>query len=332
LQLYGDKIYVADRKANKLSVFNRDGSFSHSIGSRGRGPREYGSVCAFYINPEREEIVLFDALNPRSALCFKIDGEFVKRITIPEEVPAQMVSNIRFLGNGQLVCYANPNDYTEDMLFVLREEDMSVVARLSTRPFDADQAIYSVATQPYSVVDDKLHFVKLFDDNIYEYDLKKSRPIITVDTGKPSIPADLLITAGENNSGNYLRAIWQLEENKDYSIGIKNLYETSRYIFCEFLSGDNAGGDFVVWDKKLKSGTLVTDQSKRIPGIANVVFSSEDTVVSYWPWQWVEGFQSWLKNGVDVDTSTINPRILEKLKTYDALTNNPLLFIYDMKK
>jgi hypothetical protein len=332
LQLFEERLYILDSQTREIAVFNVDGSFLRKIGAKGRGPQEHLSLCSFYINPDKREITLFDAMLTRRALVFDLNGKFVDTKDVPQDVVTQSINNAAYIGDGLIVCYADPNGLAEDVLFILNEEDMTIVDRLATRPMELEKMIFDMATQPYSIVDGKLHYVKWFDNNIYEWDRGESTPLFEVDTGKPPVPKKYLATVAENNSGSYFDTVRQLVDEGEYSVGLRNLYETSRFMFCEFENGGFLD-DLVAWDKRRINSAHITERpSLRVPDVGNIVFSSDDKLVVYWRHNLIESFQRSLRKGEDVNTGTIDPLILETLQNYDATTDNPVLFIYDIKK
>lgn len=60
LELFNDKIYLLDDKANKLYVFNTDGKFDFCISSAGKGHGEYLELSDFSIDRKNNIIYLFD--------------------------------------------------------------------------------------------------------------------------------------------------------------------------------------------------------------------------------------------------------------------------------
>ena len=329
LQLYDDHIYILDRVSKSMFVFNIDGTFSHKIGNRGRGPQEYLALNAFYINPDKKEITIFDPLAVRGQ-TFDLAGKFIANKTVSKDILPQSFSNMRYIGNDQIVCYASPNGTTEDVLFILNERDMSIEKTLVIRPIELDQATYNMAVQPYSIVDGNLHFVQWFDNNIYEYDGSKVYPIVLIDVNKPIVPQNTLKVTAENNAGDYFATVRQIADNGKYALGLQNLYETSRFIFCEFRD-DSPISSLIIWDKVEKDGVFVPQPSLLMPGIKNIVYSSDDKLISYWSNNLIESYQRQLKEG-RINKSEFTDDVAAVLESYEPTEDNPLLFIYDIKK
>jgi hypothetical protein len=163
VQLFENKLYILDRQSGSLLAFNTDGSFFRRIGSQGRGPNEFLAICAFYINPEKRQITLFDPLGSQ-AVVYDLGGQFIEKKEPGEGVFFQPICNASYLSDGQIVCYSPPNGVIagDDVLFLLNEEDMSLTESLVKRPFEIDQALYHFAKSPFSVIDGELHYVQWF--------------------------------------------------------------------------------------------------------------------------------------------------------------------------
>lgn len=63
LELFNNKIYILDDKANKLYVFDMDGKFITCISSAGKGHGEYLELADFSIDRKNNVILLFDEAN-----------------------------------------------------------------------------------------------------------------------------------------------------------------------------------------------------------------------------------------------------------------------------
>lgn len=327
LILFEDKIYILDEVADVLLVFNMDGTFSHRIGVKGRGPQEYLALNAFYINPEKREITIFDPLTCQGQ-TFDLAGKFIGTKKVSQNVKVSSFSHMKYIGNDKVVCYANLNGFTEDMLFVLDDNDMSVVDKLSKRPIKVPQMSFSAVAQSYSLVGSKLHFVKLFDNKIYAYDKGTVAPVVEIDTGKPLVPSNVLKATAESNEGDYFKTARQLSGK--YSVGLKNLYETSRFIFCE-LQYDSFSNGFLIWDKSSMRGIFVEGSSSLVPGLRDILYSSDDNLVGCWSMLSIDYYQRQLKEG-RINKSEFTDDVAAVLESYEPTEDNPLLFIYDIKK
>lgn len=69
-------IYVLDRKAIQIKVFDPQGKFIRAIGCHGQGPGEFQSIRYFQITPQKNILVL-DAMQRRLTL-FNLDGQLLR--------------------------------------------------------------------------------------------------------------------------------------------------------------------------------------------------------------------------------------------------------------
>jgi len=85
LVVFEDKYYILDqRQMRKVLVFEKDGSFSHTIGAVGNGPGEYSlSVEDFTIDKERRRIVFLT--QPSTIFIYDLNGAFIEKKIFPYE-------------------------------------------------------------------------------------------------------------------------------------------------------------------------------------------------------------------------------------------------------
>lgn len=91
-----ENIYILDRRAGNLKVFNKKGSFVRTIGKKGQGPGEFNLPGQVFIISEKE-LWVYDDGN-RSFSFFTLDGDFIKSINASkaEGLEAKIDSNGNF--------------------------------------------------------------------------------------------------------------------------------------------------------------------------------------------------------------------------------------------
>ena len=72
-------IYVLDRKASQIKVYDRNGKFLRTISKKGQGPGEVQSPRDIHITPKGE--ILVNDTSTRRLLFFSLDGQFIKEIS-----------------------------------------------------------------------------------------------------------------------------------------------------------------------------------------------------------------------------------------------------------
>jgi hypothetical protein len=330
VQLFENQLYILDRQSGSLLVFHTDGSFSRRIGSQGRGPNEFLAVCTFYINPEKRQITLFDPMGSQ-AVVYDLEGRFIEKKEQPGEgVLFWSIQNASYLSDGQIVCYSPPNGMTEDILFVLNEEDMSLAERLVKRPFEIDQVMYSIGKNPFSVVDGELHYVQWFDNAISAYDQETATEWLDIDLDKPLIPNNLLKNIASSNSGNFSQTIYDIANKGDYSLGFQDIYETDRFIFVNFLL-ENVFPKILVIDKKNNESVYVTDSFRTDLGINKMLYASGNTLIVSWDSFDIQNLLTKIDlNQIDPDRFT--PQIIDLARSFDPAEDNPALLIMTIKE
>ena len=75
---FENNIFVAE--SNKILVFNREGKFVRSIGSRGQGPGEYNFIMSMALD-ERNERLFIISSGPWKILCYDFSGKILKELS-----------------------------------------------------------------------------------------------------------------------------------------------------------------------------------------------------------------------------------------------------------
>lgn len=71
-----ENIYILDRKASKVRVYDKNGQFLRTIGKKGQGPGEFQGPRDIYITPQKE--ILVNDGSTRRLLFFALDGKFLR--------------------------------------------------------------------------------------------------------------------------------------------------------------------------------------------------------------------------------------------------------------
>ncbi len=116
-------IYVLDKKAGNVKVFDVNGIFLKTIGRKGGGPGEFGTPESFVLNPDNE-LCVFDS-GRRIIHIFDIDGEFKREL--PASLP--FFEGPKFTSKGEMV--ASYGGLGEEPYFVLKKFDLEMKPLLS---------------------------------------------------------------------------------------------------------------------------------------------------------------------------------------------------------
>lgn len=63
LEVFEDNLFVLDDIANKLTIFDNEGSFIGNVGKQGGGPGEYSRIQDFCIDKENSRVIILDDLH-----------------------------------------------------------------------------------------------------------------------------------------------------------------------------------------------------------------------------------------------------------------------------
>lgn len=96
-----DLIFI--RSDNRILLFNYEGKFIRSYSHRGRGAGEYLNMQSFDLNPEKEELYIFDR-DVRKIIVYSYDDNHLRTISL-EDYPFDFA----VLPNGELLLYYPQN-------------------------------------------------------------------------------------------------------------------------------------------------------------------------------------------------------------------------------
>jgi len=116
-------IYVLDKKAGNVKVFDVNGKFLKTIGRKGGGPGEFGTPESCVLTPNNE-LCVYDS-GRRIIHIFDIDGEFEREL--PASLP--FFEGPKFTSKGEMV--ASYGVLGEEPYFVLKKFDSEMNPLLS---------------------------------------------------------------------------------------------------------------------------------------------------------------------------------------------------------
>jgi hypothetical protein len=190
-----------------------------------------------------------------------------------------------------------------------------------------DEISYNILDHPYVCNDKEVRFVSLFSNLIHSYGGGETQALYYVENGKPDADNDYLESLARNNNYNYLKIILQIVNDKKYTSGLKNIFETDRYICVDFF-GKNLLSQAILWDKKKDVGYYIDEYECYTPNFGHIVYGFDNTLVKIWKNDNIGLLKTNLESG---DNSGKYPEdILDILNHYDE-EDNPVLLLYTMK-
>jgi hypothetical protein len=324
LEMSDEYIYILDKKTMSLKVFDRLGNYVRSIGNRGEGTGEFLAVNAFYINPYSRTVNLFDPLK----LCvhkYSMEGDFIEAVKYKDLYVAH-IARATLLDNGTLFCFTNPTFHDEAGYFVLNEANYSMKEQIYQYPVPIKKEMaFNILVHPYTYYNKEVHFVSLFSNTIRSYTDEKTLPLYYVDNGKRE-DIDYLKSVTESMEGNYLHIIKRIAEDSKCTVGLRNIYETDRYLYVDFFT-KNLLSSAVLWDKETDTGYYFNNYSYK-PDFCSIVYNYDNTLVRIWNCSDIELFKEEIEKG-HIEKDNYPREILEIADLYDE-EDNPVLLLYTM--
>jgi hypothetical protein len=246
-----NKIFILDRKDNRLKVFSEQGDFLFKIGCQGQGPGEYTELRDFCFNLERNEIFILDF---KKILSYDIKtGKFIKKIELNEDL-----NPVRFY-------------YTHPDLFYLWEgnEDMHTPILLQ---WNTKRIVKRFL--PYK---NYIHETERFrrngdscllsppngDFHIYEIARDRFYPKYYIDFGKRALPNSVLMTR-ENAEETF--------QKSPYLFLITDVLETSQWLYLLVIG--NGSYHEVLIDKESKE--VISGKSNFSGDFMRIIYTKND--------------------------------------------------------
>lgn len=125
-------IYIAEKKALTIRVFDKNGKFIRNIGRRGRGPGEFLDLTLFTIN-SNDELLVFDNFMFRITY-FSLDGNYKKEIKYSPSIINWPRSILQLKDDNYLLSYYLGNE--SNLFFLWDKNFVKRVASIGEEYFD----------------------------------------------------------------------------------------------------------------------------------------------------------------------------------------------------
>lgn len=325
IQIFNDNIYILDKKQSRLLVFNSEGEYIQDVGRKGQGHNEFIAVSSFYINPEKLTVTIVDPMK-NIALCYDLakQGSFINGKEIELEATGT-IANMRYIGDGKVICFSNPNMFDDKMLYVVNEDDFSVNYIISKSPFRPNVGAAIIATQPYSIVSGDIHFVSIFEKEIRSYSNHSIKPIILVEDNKDKLNRKELRAIADVNSNDFFSTYLNITKDNIFSPGLQNIFETNRFILCTSLLASS-----IIWDKYSEQGLIIKPHINSMFNLDNICYSEGNTLISIWTPTQIDHFKRALENG-NIKALESAQNVFKIIENYDPNQDNPVVIFFQMK-
>ncbi|MBW6537171.1 MAG: 6-bladed beta-propeller [Mariniphaga sp.] len=236
--------------------FSRNGEFIRNIGSKGKGPGEYGTCLKMSVDKKNERIYI--QTMELSMMVFNFDGEYLKTIQFPA---LESMMNFWICGrDSTLVSYFEPYSGNEPFVFAEYNAQGDTLQSIPNYIFwnknEEFGSISPYAEQNFAYrFENKLHLKGAYNDTIYTYnENNKFVPKFFIDLGKHKLPEDFI----------YERK-WKRPLLTD--LCWTGVHETSAYIFLPYgyhfdqnkPEAEREEKGLVVYNKKTDEGVAVKE-------------------------------------------------------------------------
>ena len=236
--IHKNDIYILNKQAQSILVFDGNGKFLRKIHKVGGGEGEYYQLMDFAIDNDKERLILLTD-RPEALYYYDLEGTFITR----ESLPTYYI-NILY-ADGKLLLVNQKSDL-EYKVFVRDMETGEVAQYLGITENDRIFENFGIGSSysgfyPRAIKSNSPHIFFPYTDTIYQLMDGTVSPKYKIDFGKQSIPKGFF-NDERSASDNY-----QLAMDGGYGSFIANFKESKDFV-CFSFGGGNC--TMVVYSKK----------------------------------------------------------------------------------
>lgn len=223
-----DKIFILDSN-NKIFVFDINGAFLNTIGSKGSGPNEQLSIVSFYVHPIKKYIGVFDILK-HTVFKYSFDGILLDKVKYDKSL-SEFYNVVLLPENNKLILttYNEPRNKYEYLL--INESNMDLESEKF--PYLATGDIAMKYGFPRIAINQNTCFVlSQYSDVIQKYNNGEFNPYLLVNTHLKSISPNIKFS-DVKETGTVLDFDKDLIEKK-YSLGLEQIFLTDNYLYIKY--------------------------------------------------------------------------------------------------
>jgi hypothetical protein len=330
MEIFENHIYILDDKGTSFKKFDMTGKYLHDIGRVGLGPGEYMAVKAFYINPDRKTINIYDPLKT-SILRYDFSGKHIETVKL-DTYDLICAARLSFLDNKELFCFSHTNWETNCEFSILNEKNYKEKCIYQYPVKNDNQISAQIADHPYTVRNEEVHYVLMFSDTVYSYSNNEISKLLVVESGKLAIKQEELSQiVSEKNNLLYISTILDAGK-KGYTMGLKNIFESDLYMCCDFyVCTDYTPMAAILWNKTTNKGIYLSDYLTVSPRFSKISYCFDNTFVKIWDGSQISMFKE-IINESNENKEDYPAKLWEILSNYNEDEDNPILIFYTMKK
>jgi hypothetical protein len=331
LQVYNDLLIILDWQfAKKVFVFDKEGRFISTIGSRGDGPAEYSSVDDFTIDDVTGNIFLLDG-NRQKIKVYQIEtGKYIKDADIENEELTISRSIEYYKGKlyADVYCYVEKDDTP-----LLRELDPSTGKQLQTffnlKEYNKRSHRYLLSKFPFKRNTSSLLFFHRYMNTIMSIDETGVKPVITVESKDSFTSEELARYELDNPFDDFSMKTLNIDK-------ITGIYSCEEYREMVELVCPRGIKSSIVWYNTLTKEAVLTLSCV----LDNLVYQTENNTAGFGTkyadargvYNVIDGFlfPEFIKIK---DAGKLNPKV-DKIAQLQELTedSNPIIFYHEYKE
>ncbi len=314
IEMTDSLIFILDLDSH-LYIFSKEGKFIRQVSTKGEAPNEYIVLNTFFIDKERELVVLLDDYK-RSLITYDFEGQYLYSESVAEGTIRN--SNQALLADDNRLLLYNMMDNKDNMAYSLIDlESYDLIGKyFSYAPISLNNYFYSFSSHPMTKSDEGVDFILPLCDTIFNYTSSSFTPKYIVETPREMASK----TQIKRNTSSYSSDVYHLAEN-GYFTGFKSIHETNSKILLTYEHEGLALGYFL-FDKSSHEGycyLYTNDENVEMMPFLYTIYAYDNYFVG------VEKPEalSYLRNVKNEQFQNI----LKEMKEDD----NPCLFIYKME-
>ena len=242
--LYANNVIIAER--DKILLFNIDGTFIRSIGSRGQGPGDFLNISSLAVDKNNKRLYVSSG---SKIICYDSDGNFLKESKIaPELLPVKDINyvNSELLIVVERVDMADSKGPFQHSVVYKLNDNLQIIDSCTIRDTYFDQTSkYVHIYQNFILYGNNI--IQLYYSDIYNKMQNPLEPVLR----------DTLYSIKKNHLIPELKLLFKNDGIDGYGnkhIQLYNIYRSSRYVFALYRNDNRMGYYYFCYDITKKNG------------------------------------------------------------------------------
>lgn len=239
---------------DSLYVFDRQGHFLNTVGTKGRGPREYVSIHSYTMTPACDTVIIFD----HSKLSFYTrDNRFIRTINLDKYVrdkthPNRSINSIFHVQPGKLLLKYDITD-KDNIFYSIFDYYNHSLKNIATLPvsfqMEAPDCRVNLSFFKVSRWQETITCPILYNDTLFQYISGSLTPRFVVNALKEKMVPDKLL---RQQNGKILSEVFQSIIKS--GLFIRNIDESENYFFIIYNGKEPLE---LIWNKHSHKGLLI---------------------------------------------------------------------------